>query len=937
MAANIKIGAETQSFQQQMKAVAQDLKVMSGELANATLKANLFGNEQEQLEAKTNELNGTLKGQAKLMDLYKSSIGNITNDIQKYKNRNTELAGSIADVESKLKAEIKTNGEGTAEAKKLAAELNRLQKEYNQNAKAIDKSEKSIQSYKLKMNETEKTMLQAEKALKDLNNEFEESPKKMDKLADSADKSEKKIGLLGKGFGILSGLIVSAIGGAIVGGIKGSEEFTKAMNSLQAKTGATNEEMQGFKQTVEDVYNGNFGEGFEDIADTVNLVNKNLGETGGALTGATENALTLRDTFNYDVSDSTRAAKALMKEFGLTSEEAFNLIAQGSQQGLDYSGELLDNISEYSSQFSKMGMDAEDYFNILLSGTQAGGYNLDKINDQFKEFSLRLTDGSKTTADALSKLGLNANDVASEIAKGGDSASQTYYKVIDALNNMDDKQQQNLVGVALMGTQFEDNGIKVTQALSNMNDSFNRTIPTMQKMKEIKYNDLGSAFSGIGKQLTGGLIEPITTKVLPRLNELANWIAQHMPQIQATVSKAIDVAIPIFNKLADGIKFVIDNANWLVPTILTLAGAFAGLKVISGAVSTFIELKNIIVPLVGLFGGAGGAGGLAGALAFITGPIGIAIGAIVGLIAIFVIAYKNSEDFRNRVNEVFQQVKQIISQVVENIKIIISVFVQVAKQIWQQHGTEIMNVITNAFNFISTVVTTVLGVISGVIKIVTGIISGDWSKVWDGIKQVISSVWNGITSIISTGANLIQSIMSTGLSVLEGIVGNIFNNIKSAIMSPIGAAVSFVGEQVQKIKNFFSNLSISLPHISLPHFSLEGEFSLKNMTVPHLAVDWYSSGAIFTQPTILGGIGVGDANKGFGSNAEAVLPLNVLWSELGKNFDKLEKRLNSNKETTIYVTTITNVDGKEVAKTVEKHIDKKHRSKNIGKGMLGLV
>lgn len=899
MSANIKIGADTASFQQQMKAVTQDIKVMSGELSNATLKATLFGNEQEQLEAKTNEFNGTLKGQTKLMDLYKNSISNITNDIQKYKSRNTELATSIADVESKLQEEIRANGEGTEEAKKLTKELNNLQKEYNANEKAIGKSESAIQNYKVKMNGAEKAMLQAEKALKDLDSEVEESPKKLDKLADSADKSEKGIGLLGKGFGILSGAIVGAIGGAIVSGIKGSEDLTKAMNGLQARTGATSEEMQGFRKTVEDINSDAFGEGFQDIADSVELVSKNLGESGDSLTSATESAITLRDTFDYDVSESTRAAKALMIEFGLSSEQAFNLITQGSQQGLNFSGEFLDNISEYSAQFSKMGMSAEDYFNILLSGTQAGGYSLDKVNDQFKEFSLRLTDGSKTTADALSKLGLNANDVATEISKGGDSASGTYYKVIEALNNMDDKQEQNSVGVALMGTLFEDNGIKVTQALANMNDSFNRNIDSMQKMKEIKYNDLGSAFSGIGKQLTSGLIDPITTKVLPILNEFANWVQQNMPQIQATISKAIDIAIPLFEGLGNTIKFTLDNANWLVPVLLTLTGAIAGLKVIGGAVTTFAELKNILTPLIGLIGGAGGAGGLAGVLTAITGPIGIAIGAIALLVGAFVFAYNNSQTFRDNVNFIFNQIKDIISGVIDNIKTIITVFVQLAQQIWKEHGNEIMNIINLAFSFIASIITTTLNIISNVIKVVTGIIKGDWGQVWEGIKGLLSSAWNGITSILSNGVNLLQSILSSGFGVLLTIAGSIFGNIKTAITSPISSAVTFISEQVQKIKGFFSNLSIKLPDIKLPHFSV------KNWSInpadwvtkgnPYIDVEWYADGGIMTNPTLFGFNG-DNAMVGGEAGAEAILPLSELWSELGKNFDKLATRLGAGKE-----------------------------------------
>ena len=138
-----------------------------------------------------------------------------------------------------------------------------------------------------------------------------------------------------------------------------------------------------------------------------------------------------------------------MKHFGINADEAFNLIVQGSQNGLDFSGEMLDTINEYSVQFAKAGFSATDMFNILYDGTQTGAWNLDKIGDAVKEFNIRLTDGSQSSIMHKKELGFNADNVAQSMANGGEGAKKTYQDVINKIVDMDNKQQQNLVGTAL--------------------------------------------------------------------------------------------------------------------------------------------------------------------------------------------------------------------------------------------------------------------------------------------------------------------------------------------------------------------------------------------------------------------------------------------------------------------------------------------------------
>lgn len=174
----------------------------------------------------------------------------------------------------------------------------------------------------------------------------------------------------------------------------------------------------------------------------------------------------------------------------------------------------------------------------------------------------------------------------------------------------------------------------------------------------------------------------------------------------------------------------------------------------------------------------------------------------------------------------------------------------------------------------------VLAGLSGPIGIVIAIIGALIAvgvllyKNWDTIKEYAGIVANWVvekfTALRDGIVNVFNSIKNTVVSV--------WNAIKTAITTPIQSAVTFVKNAIDKIKGFFSGLKIELPHIKLPHFKLEGKFSLVPPSIPKISVDWYKTGGIFTSPTVFQGVGVGEAG------AEAVLPLKKLWDEMDKRF-----------------------------------------------------
>lgn len=53
---------------------------------------------------------------------------------------------------------------------------------------------------------------------------------------------------------------------------------------------------------------------------------------------------------------------------------------------------------------------------------------------------------------------------------------------------------------------------------------------------------------------------------------------------------------------------------------------------------------------------------------------------------------------------------------------------------------------------------------------------------------------------------------------------------------------SYIRDLWYDLKDWWGDLSLRFPHIKMPHFSIEGEFSLMPPSVPHIDVDWYANG-----------------------------------------------------------------------------------------------
>lgn len=352
-----------------------------------------------------------------------------------------------------------------------------------------------------------------------------------------------------------------------------ADGLDSSVNKIAAATNASAEEVNRLRSIVEQIYGDNFGDGFEDIADSISKIKQNLGELDDKeLIKVTESAYALKDVFDYDIAESSRAVKAMMENFGVSASEAYDYIARGAQNGLDYSGELLDNISEYSVQFKKMGLSASDMFTIFSNGAENGAWNLDKIGDSVKELAIRVIDGSDTSKQGFEALGFEADSMAEKFAAGGVSARVAFQEVITALAEMNDPIAQNTAGINLMGTMWEDMGAEAILALGDISDSAFDCAGAMDSIKDVNYSSLNNSLENVQRQIDL-LIEPIGEKLIPVLDEAADSVAEISQK-----GELEEIAVNVGSFISGTLTLLLKNIKLIATAITGVTAAFIAFK-----------------------------------------------------------------------------------------------------------------------------------------------------------------------------------------------------------------------------------------------------------------------------------------------------------------------------------------------------------------------
>lgn len=815
-----------------MQTAKRQIALANAEFKSATAGMDDWSKSADGVSAKLSQLDKTLSNQ-------KSILSNLE---RQYELTAQQMGADSKEAENlriKIENQKASIGKTEKEIRKYTESLNAIKTESNQSETALDKLSKTIadQENELKdlktaysnavvefganSKEARNLALQIDKLsgeLSDSKNQMNEatgSADKLDKsLADASKEAEKSAG----GFTVLKGALADLVADGIkaVSGALGDliTDSANAYSQFRASTGIAVDAMGEYEDAIKSIYKNNFGESLEDVAQKMGKVKEVTGELDASkLQDMTEKAMTLEDVFDMDMSETLRGVQSLMTHFGMTSEEAFDYIASGAQNGLNYTDELGDNVSEYAGKFAEAGFTAEEYFQLLKNGADGGAYNLDKVNDAVNEITTRLGDG--TIADTMTAIDEKTGEVkdgtgiwsaeTEKLFEAWQNGEATQKSVMDSIvkdiQNAETEQEKMNLAATAFGTMAEDGGTKFIESLSSVGNTFTDVTGKANELANVKYDTPLAALQSIGRTLKVELLQPLVDKLTPVLSDLANWVTTNLPTFIDNVKELAGKSKEVVEKLKEWLPVIVSIGTGI-------ATYFAVTKIIAfvNAIrSGEMALKLMAVAQKALN------------LVMSANPIGLVVAAIAALVAGFIYLWNTSEDFRQFWIDLWEKVKEITGVVVdaivgfftglwEKITGIFDTVVNFFKENWQTILLFLINPFAGAFkllyekcegfrNFVDGIVTAIKDFFVGLGTKIAEIATSIWSKIVEIFSPVVewfselfTSIWNTLSSVVQVIIELLKGCWTIITSVFEV------------------AATWFSTNVIQPVANFFTGL-----------------------------------------------------------------------------------------------------------------------------------
>ena len=640
-------------------------------------------------------------------------------------------------------------GESSDEAQELAGRISRLSGELGENRQQLENAERAA-----------------------------------DRLGDTMEDAGQQAEDSSEGYTVLKNVIANLATEAISKAVDAFKELAtegdSALAMLEARTGATSSEMEGFEDVMYEVYNANYGESLGDVSEKLSTVIQMTDDLDNAsLATVTKNAIALEDVFGFDIKESMRGVNSLMDQFGITSDQAFNLIVQGAQKGLNQNDDLLDIINEYSVQFKNAGYSADDMFNMLANGAKSGTWSIDKLGDAVKEYNIRWNDG--TAAEALEKLGLNADEMAEKVEGGAESSGKAMQQVMAALMCVEDEQERYILGQTLMGTMWEDLGAETVLALSNTEGAINSASDAMAQMDSAAYDTLESSLSQLGRTVKAEVVQPIAEKLTPAIKDSVNFVNERVgPAVEWLLSHLPEVGI-----ILGTIGSVIAAMKWgsIVGQISKISGAFSGFKT---------------------------------AIADIPGPVLAIIAIVAALAAGFMYLWETNEDFRNNVTALWEELQGSFSElggkISDMLNQLMPLISEIASTVLTAFGQIAEAVLPILIQLISELLPVIIGLIDQLLPVLTQIIESVLTVLVDVINQLLPLVMQIIEAVLPVLLQLVQAILPIITQIVEAVLPvliQLINTILPIITQIISAVLPVLVEILNALTPIL-NMVISL-------------------------------------------------------------------------------------------------------------------------------
>jgi phage-related minor tail protein len=414
------------------------------------------------------------------------------------------------------------------------------------------------------------------------------------------------------GLSVAGGVAAAGLGAAFVAGLGAAMDISEVTTKLQNQLALTDEEAGRAGEIAGDVFSAGFGESVGEVGEALSAVSSSMQEFGSVsdaeMAQLTKEALALAKTFEFDVGMATAAAGNLIKA-GLVKDgaEALDLLAATAQKVPAAMREELPEVAkEYSEFFAQLGFTGPEMFGLLAQAAQDPTFELDKLGDAVKEFTLKLAD-TEAVSEPLKKLKLDVGEIQDLVNKG--RGTEAFDKVVTALKGVEDQTERTALQAALFGGPGEDLG----NTLLNL--------------------DASGAAAATGLDEAAGAAKTVT-------ENMEQSPGQQFDSIMRTLSTTLGQALlPVLSFVSELFREHPGLLQVLIPVVLALAAALSIAAIAVWAMNS----------------------------ALLANPIFIVILAIMALIVWVIALWQRSETFRDIVLGVWAAVRGGIEAAVSGI------------------------------------------------------------------------------------------------------------------------------------------------------------------------------------------------------------------------------------------------------------------------------
>lgn len=655
----------------------------------------------------------------------------------------------------------------------LDADLNSAEKKVEKSAKQTAQTAEKLEKQTA---EVQKDIQEdvTDHHIKENQNQEQADDDSYEKREDSAKAHGEKLKSIASGAAKAIGAAMLAVGTAIVGigvsAVNSANNLDQAMNQFMASTGTGTEEAERYKKVLEDIYVNNYGDSFEDIANAMASVKQQMGDLDSTeLQNITEGVFALSDVFETDFNETLRGTDQLMVQFGISSEEALDLLAAGSQAGLNYTDELGDNIAEYGGKFAQAGYSAEEYFQLLKNGTENGAYNLDKVNDAINEITNKIADGSIESSLELFSEG--TKDIFTAWQEGGASQKDVIDSIVNDIRNCTNEQEALTMAATAFGTMGEDSNLNFIKSLSSVGEEFDDIEGKMDSLKEVKYDDLGSMFEGLkravevlllplGEQLIP-LLQELIEDVLPLIEEylppLIDMIAGFAEQLMPIAEQILPVLLEVIQQLGEPLMQIIND---ILPVILDLFDTLAPLlaDLIESVLPVLVDLLDTLLPPIMTI------------IETLLPPLVELIDALMPILQMVI-------DLLAPIIDLFAQLMEpiaaLISEALVPLLDALTPIVDFIIDLLMPQLNVLLSVFQSVFEGIAdnvmTYINRVTDILNNVIDFVKNVFTGNWEGAWENIKNIFKNIFGGLKDLAKAPINGIIDILNGFINGLNKI------------------------------------------------------------------------------------------------------------------------------------------------------------------------